>query len=112
MKRKNFVNRLKEKWGISSNFDFIAIMVVFSLAGMAVSVCRKPIFAALGITRQTPFWIKTVVYIPLIVPVYQISLIIFGSLLGQFNFFWEKEKKVGRFFLKLWRRSMVRVKKF
>lgn len=89
--------KLKKKWQITSNVDFVLIMLVFSLAGMAIGFVRRPIFHLIGITPHTPFWIKAAVYIPLIVPIYQLNLIIFGSLLGQFNFFWEKEKKLGRF---------------
>jgi hypothetical protein len=37
------------------------------------------------------------VYIPIVFPLYQINLLIFGFLLGQFEFFWEKEKALVRF---------------
>jgi len=95
-----WIGPLKKKWNIQSNWDFIAIMLVFSLAGMSIGFFRRPIFHALGITAQTPLWIKVVIYIPLIVPVYQINLIVYGFLLGQFRFFWEKEKKLVKFLFK------------
>jgi len=101
---KNTIVRLKAKWRITSNLDFFLILIVFSIAGMNISFCRKPIFSLIGIKATTPLWIKTLVYIPLIVPLYQISLLIFGALLGQFAFFWEKEKKLGRFLLRAFRR--------
>jgi len=91
---KRIINKLKEKWNIQSHWDFIAIMLVFSLAGMSIGFFRRPVFHALGITVQTPLWIKIVIYIPLIVPIYQLNLIIYGFLLGQFHFFWEKEKRL------------------
>ncbi len=72
-------------------------MIVFSLAGMNVSICRKPIFHLLGYTNTTPMWIKVVSYILLIFPLYQSSLLFYGFFLGQFGFFWEKEKALGRF---------------
>jgi hypothetical protein len=92
-----WVGKLKTKWGITSNRDFILIMIAFSLAGMMISFCRPPIFHILGITKQTPFWIKALIYIPLIPPIYQVFLLFWGTLLGQFDFFWEKEKRLGRF---------------
>ncbi len=95
-----WVVKLKEKWGVKSNFDFIMIMLSFSLAGSMISVCRPPIFHFLGITSATPMWEKVLIYIPMIPPIYQVFLMIFGTILGQFNFFWEKEKKLGRFFVK------------
>ena len=96
-----WMNHLKQKWNITSNWNFFMIMVVFSLSGMAIGFIRRPIFHFLGITAQTPLWIKTLIYLPLIPPIYQVNLLVFGFLLGQFNFFWEKEKKLGRFFLRL-----------
>ena len=96
---KKVIRHLKQKWGIQSNWDLLAIMTVFSLAGMMISVCRKPIFLSLGITPNKPFWLKACVYVPLIFPLYQMSLLVFGFLLGQFGFFWDKEKRLAKFLL-------------
>jgi len=94
---KKVFQKLKSKWGIASNWDFFMINVVFAFAGSTIVFERKPIFTFLGITADTPLWIKVLVYIPLIIPLYQLNLIIFGALLGQFRFFWEKEKQLGRY---------------
>jgi ferrochelatase len=96
-----WVQKLKYKWNIKTNWDFVMIMLVFSIAGAFIGVERKGVFHALGITDHTPLWIKILVYLPLIFPLYQLNLIVFGTLLGQFRFFWEKEKQLGRFFLRL-----------
>ncbi|OGX27875.1 MAG: hypothetical protein A2787_04160 [Omnitrophica WOR_2 bacterium RIFCSPHIGHO2_01_FULL_48_9] len=91
------IEHLKQKWEVRSNLDFFLIMAVFSLAGMNVTLMRKPIFHLLGLTAHTALWIKTVAYILFIFPTYQVSLLLYGLLLGQFNFFWEKEKKLFKF---------------
>jgi len=91
---------LKRKWNITGNFQFVLIMVVFSLAGMAITQVRRPLFHLMGIERETPFWIKTVVYLLSIFPLYQVFLLLFGTLLGQFRFFWEKEKALVRWILR------------
>jgi len=101
MTTPSWIIKLKKKWNIDSNWDFIMIMIVFSIAGMSIVYVRKPLFYVLGITAATPFWIKFVTWLIIVFPTYQINLIIFGFLLGQFNFFWEKEKQMGRFFLRL-----------
>ena len=88
------MERLKQKWGITSSFQIVMIMVVFSLAGMAITQSRPIVFHIFGIEHETPLWIKTVVYILSIFPLYQLFLLIFGTLLGQFRFFWDKEKKM------------------
>mgnify|MGYP001587290022 CR=1 FL=1 len=97
---KKVFEKFKAKWNIQSDRDFWMIMLTFSLAGMLIGFERRPIFHLLGIEHETPFWIKTLVYIPLIPPIYQLNLMFFGTILGQFAFFWEKEKKLGRFLRK------------
>ena len=88
--------KLKKKWGITNNVNFILIMLVFSLAGMSIPFVR-PLAFHLFHLDHAPLWVKIVVYIPLIVPIYQCGLLFFGTILGQFGFFWEWEKKwVGR----------------
>ncbi len=91
----NFVNKLKKKWNISSNVDFVLIILVFSLAGLGVSFSRRGIFVLLGINHAA-WWLKIIVSLILIVPLYQLSTLFFGILLGQFPFFWERQKAIGR----------------
>jgi len=101
MTTPKWVDTLKRKWNIKSNWDFMAIMIVFSIAGMSIVFVRVPLFYILGINETTPFWIKFIAWLAIVFPTYQINLIIFGFLLGQFPFFWEKEKQMGRFFIRL-----------
>jgi len=92
-----WINHLKEKWRIKNNWDFILIMVVFSVAGMLILHERRPVFHFLGVTEHTPLWIKVPLYILTVFPLYQMNLLIFGFLLGQFDFFWTKQKNLARF---------------
>jgi hypothetical protein len=85
---------LKQKWGITSTFQIVLIMTAFSLAGMAITQSRPIVFHLFGIKHETHLWIKVVVYILSVFPLYQLFLLVFGTLLGQFRFFWEKEKKM------------------
>ena len=91
----NFVDKLKKKWGISNNVDFVLIMLVFSLAGMGVSFSRKRIFVLLKLTHAA-WWVKILVSLILIVPLYQLSTLFFSLFFGQFPFFWERQKAIGR----------------
>ncbi|MCG8307771.1 MAG: hypothetical protein MI975_10315 [Cytophagales bacterium] len=90
----SFLERLKKKWGLKNLFQVIIILIVFSLTGMTVVVIRPVIFSWFGFNEQTPFWLKTITYILLIFPMYQILILVYGTLFGQFAFFWEKEKKL------------------
>ena len=96
----SWIEHLKKKWNVTSNWDLTVIMAVFSLAGMCIVYERRPLFHYFGITEQTPFWIKFLTWLAIVFPSHQINLIIFGFLLGKFPFFWEKEKQMGRFVLR------------
>ena len=88
------LDKLKKKWGIKSNLQAILIMVVFSLAGSSIVWVRRLVFPLMGIHESTPFWIKFFAWLAVFFPTYQIMLLVFGFLLGQFHFFWEKKKKM------------------
>ena len=92
------VKKCKKKWGVDSTLDIILILIVFSLAGMSIVFVRKPVFNILGI-NDVHIAMKTAVYLLIIFPCYQAFLLIYGALLGQFKFFWDKEKKMGRWII-------------
>lgn len=87
------LEKLKTRWGIESNTQVAIIFFVFSVAGFAIVYVRKLVFSLLGIEAQDPFWLKTIVWLLTIFPLYNVSLLIFGTLLGQFEFFWWFFKK-------------------
>jgi hypothetical protein len=84
---------LMKKWNIQTDRDFWLIMLTYSLAGMTILPVKKIIFHLVGITPHTPFWVVVLVYIPLVPPAYQVGLIFFGTIFGQFDFVWGQAKK-------------------
>lgn len=92
--------KLKAKWNIQSDRDFWLIMLTFSLAGMTIMAVRKVLFPMLHIQDATPLWIKVVLYIPSAFIAYQVGLLLWGTILGQFQFFWEWEKRIVRLILR------------
>ncbi len=89
------MKKLKERWGITSGFQLVIIFVVFALTGSSAAYLSKPILAWLGIVKgEVSHWVYYPLYIILIFPVYQILLIAFGTIFGQFRFFWAFEKKM------------------
>jgi hypothetical protein len=92
--KPTFLHRLKVKWGVHSALQVLLILLVFSLAGSTAVMLRKSFFGLVGITEHTDFWLKTIVYILFLFPTYQALLLIYGALLGQFKFFWAKERKM------------------
>jgi hypothetical protein len=92
--KTTFVQRLKQKWGVESALQVLLILIVFSLAGSTAVMLRKSFFSLIGFDAHTPLLLKTVVYILFLFPTYQVLLLIYGTLLGQFKFFWAKERKM------------------
>ena len=91
----NYFHKLKLKWNIKSNFQLFIIIVVFAITGSSSLFVAKPILAFMNITGETlnP-WIYKPLRFVLIFPVYQVLILIFGALFGQFQFFWNFEKKM------------------
>jgi hypothetical protein len=94
MTQTSRLERLRTKWGLTSTRQVVLVCIVFSLAGFGVTQLRPPLWHLFGFTPETPVWIKTVTYLACIFPAYQLFLLLFGALLGQFGFFWAKQKKL------------------
>lgn len=89
------MNKLKERWGITTNFQLIIILLVFALTGSSAAKLASPVVEFFGIHQETSAWyIYWSLRILLIFPIYQILLVLFGWIFGQFDFFWAFEKKM------------------
>tara|TARA_B100000767_G_C19744463_1_gene527792 strand:- start:1000 stop:1332 length:333 start_codon:yes stop_codon:yes gene_type:complete len=95
-----YFKKLKGKWDVKSNFQFLIIFIVFGITGSSSVVVADPIMEVLGILPVyfENIFLGNVVYwmlrILVIFPVYQILLLLFGILFFQFKFFWNFEKKI------------------
>ena len=92
------IKKLKNKWGITSNFQFWLIFIIFAITGSSTLFVKRPVFDLLGIDSSTSLWIVIPVYLITITPAYFIILLFYGTIFGQFKFFWEFEKKMFRTF--------------
>jgi hypothetical protein len=89
------MGNFKQRWNIKSNWQLVVIVIVFALTGTTSSILSKPILTFIGIAKEdVSVWVYYPSYILLILPVYQILLVFFGFVFGQFTFFWEFEKKM------------------
>ena len=92
-------DKFKVKWNITSNWQLAIILIVFSVTGSAALVVRRFVFELIGITSETSMWLKVPLYILILVPAYQILLLVIGTIFGQYRFFYEFQKKsFGRFY--------------
>ena len=89
------MEKLKERWGITSNIQLILILIVFSINGSFAAWVAKPVTEWIGVSPEINGW---AIYIPirifLIFPIYQTTLPLVGFIFGQFKFFWNFEKKM------------------
>ena len=92
--QSSWLERLRDRWGLTSPGQVVVILIVFSVTGMSVVFLRKSFFALLGFDAQTPIWLKSVSYVLFIFPAYQVLILVFGFIFGQFAFFWDKEKRM------------------
>ncbi len=88
------MKKLKQRWGIESNWSLVAILIVFAINGSFAAWVAKPVCIFFGLTQDT---LNHLFYWPLrillIFPIYQLTLPIVGWFFGQFKFFWAFEKK-------------------
>lgn len=90
------MEKLKKRWGITSNWQIIVIFIVFAITGSSSLFVTKPVLSFFGIIKEN-FDYSIFYYclkILLVFPVYQVLLIFFGFIFGQFQFFWNFEKKM------------------
>lgn len=91
--------KLEKKWILDQKWEMIRVFIVFAITGSSSMFVGRPIIAAIGITKENLnpilYWVLFII-IGLIF--YQILLVTFGWLFGQFQFFWNFEKKMLRRF--------------
>jgi hypothetical protein len=95
--RPGFLQRLQTKWKLESLFQVVMVLVVFACTGFTILFVKNPILDFFGVERGGErSFINTLLYLILVLPLYQIFLLIYGFIFGQFKFFWEKEKLIFR----------------
>jgi len=87
------IEKLKKRWGINSNWQVIIILVVFTITGSTSVFIAKPVIEFLGITKDLGGFVYWFLRILVIFPLYQVLLVAYGWLFGQFNFFWNFVRK-------------------
>jgi hypothetical protein len=82
------MNKLKNRWGISSNNQLILILLVFAVNGSLSGIITKPVLAFVGLSKENvPILIYWILYLVVISIVYFLLLIVISKLFGQSSFF-------------------------
>jgi len=88
----SWIERLRKRWNLNSIFQVVIVLVVFACTGFTVLFIKRPLLEFLAGDKGDTV-IASVLYYILILPLYNLLLLAYGFLFGQFSFFWEFEKR-------------------
>ncbi|MDA0193551.1 MAG: prolipoprotein diacylglyceryl transferase [Bacteroidetes bacterium] len=88
----SYFDKLQEKWHLKSIGHVIVVLIVFASTGFTVLFLKQPLLN-LFISQSHSFWYDVFYYV-LILPAYNLVLLFYGFIFGQFSFFWEFEKRL------------------
>ncbi|NQY07084.1 MAG: prolipoprotein diacylglyceryl transferase, partial [Flavobacteriaceae bacterium] len=87
--------KLEPRWKVTYRWELFAIFIVFAVTGSSAAKLSDPFLNLIGLYKDTVnsslFWTLRIL---LVFPIYQILLVCYGWLFGQFDFFWAFEKKM------------------
>jgi hypothetical protein len=89
----NWLEKLQQRWEVSSIGQVVVILIVFACTGFTVMFLKEPILALIAAEEERTIWFSVGYYL-LILPIYNIVLLFYGALFGQFRFFWAFEKRM------------------
>jgi hypothetical protein len=93
--KPGFLQRLQSKWQLKSLTQVLLVLLSFACTGTTILLIKNPLLAFFGIERGGGQGaLNTLLYLLLVLPLYQILLLAYGFIFGQFRFFWEKEKQL------------------
>jgi hypothetical protein len=101
MATPQWIERLRTKWKLESIWQVVIVLIVFACTGVTVMLIKKPILELIGGPGGNST-LASVLYYLFILPIYNVLLLMYGFVFGQFHFFWEFEK---RFFNRLRRKK-------
>ncbi|MCF8366441.1 MAG: hypothetical protein K9H16_11705 [Bacteroidales bacterium] len=104
-KSHHFIDKLKRRWDIHSTWQVVIILVVFSCTGFSVLYFESLIHNLLNIPGNLEWYYSMLLFIVITLPLYNILLLIYGFIFGQFRFFWNFEKKFFARFTRLFTRK-------
>ena len=88
------MEKLKKRWGISSDFQIIKIYIVFGITGSTAAWISDPLCDFLGINIESLnifiYWFLRIIIITI---VYKFILLFVAFIFGEFKFFWNFLKK-------------------
>ena len=89
------MEKLKKRWGITSNYQLAIIFIVFAINGSLSARISGFAMNYFGINNENTHWIfYYLLLILLVLPLYPLLLMLFGYLFGQSKFFFPFSKRM------------------
>ena len=89
------IKYLKDKWNLKSNFQLVIILIVFAITGSGSLYISKPLMEFLSISSENmDIYLYWTLRFIIVTVVYQFILLLVAFVFGQFNWFWNFEKKI------------------
>lgn len=96
----NWIKMLQTRWNLKSRGQVLLVLLIFSCTGFTVMFLKKPV-TRYFIEEPETNMLFSVLYWIFILPVYNLLLLGYGFVFGQFRFFWNYEKKFFKKLLKI-----------
>jgi len=94
----NWIEKLKNRWKLKSTGQVIIVLLVFACTGFTILFIKKPLLSWLA-GEEGNSTLGSVLYYIFILPLYNVILLGYGFVFGQFRFFWDFERRfMERFF--------------
>ena len=82
-----FMDKLKNLFRVSSTYQLVVVFIVFGITGSLSLVISEYISGFFHLDN-------IILSIIFVLVIYQVLLIVIGTLFGEFDYFWEMEKKI------------------
>lgn len=93
VEERSLLQKLQAKWGLKTLFQTIMVLIVFAFTGSTVLFIKPYLFDLIGFDKFDGT-LGILIYIVMIFPLYQMLILVYGFIFGQFAFFWAWEKKM------------------
>lgn len=91
------MNKLKSRWGITSNYQLVVIFIVFAINGSLSAKISSFLLGEFGMTKvNTNVVLYYIILLVLVLPLYPFMLMFFGWIFGQSKFFTPFAKRMIR----------------
>jgi hypothetical protein len=88
------LDKLKTRWKVKTNTTLLLILLTFACTGTTVAYISRNAVKWLGWNTQDHLVYIILFKVFVFVVGYQLLIVLFGAIFGQFQFFWNYEKKI------------------